>query len=108
MGNTIIEMLKIFTMGAILFVWVVRYANIVEEFRLYGYPNWLRDIVGILKISFAIMLLNQNVDIIKTGSLGISVLMICALLTHLKVKNPIPKMFPAATLLLINLFIFTS
>jgi hypothetical protein len=105
MENSIIEILKIFVLASILFVWVVRYGNIVEEFKFYGYPNWLRDIVGIFKIAFAVMLFNQNILVIKTGAIGISILMICALITHLKVKNPIPKMFPSAILLTINVVI---
>ena len=43
--------------ASIFFVWVVRYFNIVEEFKQYGLPNWLRDLVGILKMTFALMLL---------------------------------------------------
>jgi len=34
---------------SIFFVWVVRYGNVVEEFKHYGLPDWLRDLVGILK-----------------------------------------------------------
>ena len=47
--------LKILVGVSILFVWVVRYHNIVEEFKLYHLPDWLRDLVGILKITFAII-----------------------------------------------------
>lgn len=34
---------------SVFFVWVIRYANIVQEFKQYGLPDWLRDLVGILK-----------------------------------------------------------
>ena len=53
---SIIYVIKALVTGAIFFVWVVRYQNIVEEFKLYGLPSWLRDLVGILKLSFAFML----------------------------------------------------
>lgn len=106
MNNSLLEVLKIFVLSSILFVWVIRYSNIIEEFKFYNLPNWLRDFVGILKIAFAIMLLNDNVLIVKIGAIGISALMICALLTHLKVKNPPAKMLPSATLLVINMVIF--
>ena len=32
--------LKILVVGSIFFVWVVRYQNIIEEFKAYGFPAW--------------------------------------------------------------------
>jgi hypothetical protein len=61
--------------AAIFFVWVVRYANIVEEFKQFGLPEWLRDLVGILKLTFA------------------------AFVTLLRVGNPPFKMLPSLALL---------
>ena len=63
--------LKILVGVSILFVWVVRYHNIVEEFKLYHLPDWLRDLVGILKITFAngktkeYMFFDENYEILK-------------------------------------------
>ena len=37
--------------ASIFFVWVVRYNNIIQEFKQYGLPHWLRDLVGVLKLS---------------------------------------------------------
>ena len=42
--------------ASVFFVWVVRYENIVQEFKQYGLPGWLRDLVGILKMTFVLML----------------------------------------------------
>ena len=53
----LIEVLQVVTASSILFVWVVRYDNIITEFQQYQLPVWLRDMVGILKLSFSIMLL---------------------------------------------------
>ena len=53
----LVEILQIITATSILFVWIVRYENIIKEFQQYQLPVWLRDLVGIIKISFAIMLL---------------------------------------------------
>lgn len=93
--------------AAIFFVWVVRYQNIIEEFEQYGLPNWLRDLVGILKLTFSLMLL---IGITRplfaiVGGLGIAFLMACAFITHLRVKNPLSKMFPSLGLLAISLVI---
>ena len=106
MDQSLLEILKILVVASILFVWVIRYSNIVEEFKFYSLPNWLRDLVGILKISFAIMLLNENILLVQIGALGIAGLMICALATHFKVKNPFAKMLPSTALLVICLVIF--
>ncbi len=93
------SVLKILIFSSILFVWVIRYSNIVEEFKVYGYPDWLRDLVGIIKISFAVMLLNQSEQVNQTGAYGIAMLMLAALLTHFKIKNPLSKKLPSMVLL---------
>ena len=104
--DVIIELLKIAALVSILFVWVVRYNNIQKEFEQFNLPKWLRDIVGILKISFAVMLHSDISIIILIGSGGISLLMIAAIFTHFRVKNKLHKMLPALTLFLINMIIF--
>ena len=104
--DVIIEVLKIAALVSILFVWVVRYNNIQKEFEQFNLPKWLRDIVGILKISFAVMLHSDMSTIVLIGSGGISLLMIGAIFTHFRVKNKLHKMFPALTLFSINMIIF--
>ena len=59
----------------------------MEEFRTYGLPIWLRDLVGILKLSFLIMLFSNDLSIFIFGSLGIVGLIFAALFTHFKNKN---------------------
>ena len=104
--QSMLILLKTFVFSSVLFVWVIRYHNIVEEFKLFAYPNWLRDLVGILKITFAISILSADPNLVKVGSMGIALLMSAALLTHLKVKNPKFKMLPAFSLLILNLLIY--
>lgn len=100
-------LLQVFVAASIFFVWIVRYANIVEEFKQYRYPDWLRDSVGILKISCAILLL-IGIDRPRAaifGAIGIALLMVAAFVTHLRVKNPLLKMLPGVTLLVLALVI---
>jgi len=90
--------------ASVFFVWVVRYANIVQEFKQYGLPDWLRDLVGILKMTFALMLL-IGIDralFAVVGGIGIAILMGAAAVTHLRVKNPVFKMLPSLTLLVFS------
>jgi uncharacterized membrane protein YphA (DoxX/SURF4 family) len=92
---------------SIFFVWVVRYGNVSEEFKHYGLPNWLRDLVGILKLTFALMLLIgiERRPLAVAGGLGLALLMGCALFTHLRVKNPVVKMLPSLTLFVLSIVI---
>lgn len=92
--------LHVFVASSIFFVWVVRYPNIVEEFRQYGLPDWLRDLVGILKLSLAALLLVgiQRPALATAGGLGIAFLMLCAFIVHLRVRTPLFKRVPCIVL----------
>ena len=100
-----LELLCILVFGSIIFVWGVRYSNIKDEFKHFNLPTWLRDLVGIFKFAFAIMLLNDSLEIVHFGAIGIAVLMIAALLTHIRLKSSFPRMLPSAALLFACLLI---
>lgn len=104
----LIDAAKIIVLVAVLFVWAVRYANIVEEFRSYKLPNWLRDLVGILKISFVVMLQSSDTHLFRAGCAGLGILMTAALVVHLKVRNPFHKMLPALAMLSLSIFLLST
>lgn len=106
MTSTLSQLIKILISSSVLFVWVVRYQNIVEEFKQFRYPGWLRDLVGILKISFVFLILSSDLALVKIGAIGIATLMVAALITHLRVSNPFSKMLPSLTLLILSLITF--
>lgn len=87
--------------AAIFFVWVVRYDNIVAEFKGYELPDSLRDLVGILKLTFALLLLIgiERPFFAVLGGIGIATLMGAAVATHLRVKSVVFKMLPSLALL---------
>lgn len=99
--------LQAFVAASVFFVWVVRYTNTVQEFSRYGLPDWLRDLVGILKLNFSLMLLIgiERVPLAMVGGIGIAVLMGAAVVTHLRMKNPIFKMLPSLTLMVLSVII---
>ena len=101
----IVEALKIISSVAIFFVWVVRYDNIKKEFVEYNLPSWVRDLVGILKLSFAVMLQFSNEEVVKIGALGISVLMFGAVATHLRLKSNFRRYIASVAMLSISCFI---
>ena len=51
------------------------------------------------------MLFSNDLSIVIFGSLGIASLMFAALFTHLRIKNPIYKMLPSMSLMLISFII---
>ena len=93
--------------ASVFFVWVVRYDNIVQEFKQYGLPDWLRDLVGVLKMTLSLLLVSgsERGPFAVAGGIGIAVLMGAALVTHLRVKNPVFKMLPSLTLLVFSVVI---
>ena len=103
--DNVIDALKIISSVAIFFVWVVRYDNIKKEFIDYNLPTWVRDLVGILKISFAAMLQFSNEELVKIGALGISVLMFGAVVTHLRLKSNFRRYIASVAMLSISVFI---
>ena len=102
--NTIILALKILIAASIFFVWVVRYKNIIKEFEEYGLPAWLRDLTGILQLTFAAILLfgEQDLHIPVLGALGIAVLMGCAQIVHIRAGTRVFRRVPSLVLLLLS------
>ena len=98
---------QVLVASSIFFVWVVRYDNIVSEFRQYGLPDWLRDLVGILKLSLAALLLIgiQRPVLATAAGWGIAFLMLCAFAVHLRAHTPVPRRLPSLALLLLGLFV---
>ena len=90
---------------SIFFLWVVRYKNMIEEFKGYNYPYWFRDFTGILMLSFSAMIMKNKTELIILGCLGIIIQMLGALWTHYMVQNPLRKTIPAFAVLGVCIFI---
>ena len=106
--SVLLDAFKIIVTSAIFFVWFIRYDNIKKEFKEYNLPTWFRDLVGILKISFSIMIHSNNKDIVLIGSLGILALMFGAVITHIRMKNNFRKYIASVAMLTITSFILLS
>ncbi|MDJ0367450.1 DoxX family protein [Hymenobacter sp. H14-R3] len=92
---------------SIVVVWVFRFDNIVKEFKQYGLPDLVRNMVGATKISLATLLLAGIwfPKLVLVPALIMAFLMVCAQLAHLKVHNPWYKYVPSLLLLLLSLFV---
>ena len=92
---------------SVFFVWIFRYDNIVVEFKVYGYSDLLRNFVGVAKTSTSTLLilgLWYN-EITIYASLSMAFFMLCAQLSHIKVKNPFIKFVQSLIFLIMSLFI---
>ncbi|MEM7646603.1 MAG: DoxX family protein [Pseudomonadota bacterium] len=77
--------------------------NMKEEFAAYGLPQWAFFMIGFLKIGFASLILASlwSPQLIVIGAAGLGVLMLGAVLMHVKVKDQFIKTVPALLMLLI-------
>ena len=103
--DILIELIKVVSSVAIFFVWVVRYENIRKEFDDYNLPTWLRDLTGILKLSFAWMLHSSDSNVVIAGSSGITLLMLAAVVTHVRLKSTFRRYIASVTMLLLSVTI---
>lgn len=92
---------------SVLYVWVFRFENIIQEFKQYDLSDLVRNMVGASKISLSALLIAGVFfpGLILFSSLGMAFFMFCAQLAHIKVKNPITKYIPSFVFLVLSLFI---
>ncbi|MEX0598890.1 MAG: DoxX family protein [Candidatus Paceibacterota bacterium] len=97
-------------------VWVLRFRkptrwrggtakSMKEEFETYGLPLWFMNLIGFLKLSLATLLIVGIFlpDLVKLAAIGMACLMLGAVVMHIKVKDPVMKLFPAFTFLVLSL-----
>lgn len=106
--ETLIELIKIIIGVTLVFVWLIRYDNIIEEFKTYRLPEWLRDLTGVTKLVSAVLIQSSDQVLVLVGATSLIFLMIAALGVHIRIKNPIIKMGPALIMLGLNLFLIIN
>jgi hypothetical protein len=119
--ESIILIIQIVIALAIFNVWILRFRkptdwrggearNMREEFEVYGLPGWFLGLVGFLKLLFAALLIVGIwfPPLTIPAAVGMAVLMLGAVLMHLKVKDPLKKSLPAFSLLVLALVVAFS
>ncbi len=109
---TIIMILQLVIAIGLINVWIFRFdrateyrggdaKNMKEEFIAYGLPVWLMYFVGFMKLAIAIMLIISFwvEELLVYNLVVLALLMVAALLMHVKVKDPIKKSYPALSIL---------
>ena len=123
----IIIIIKIITALGIFNVWMLRYNKLTEyrggnarslkeEFETYGLNLWLMYIIGAIKIGVSILFIiscfSGYINILDFavfyGSAIMSLIMIGAILMHLKVNDPFKKSIPAIAMLAFYSIIFLN
>lgn len=102
----------------ILNVWLLRFnkaskyrgnnaPNMEKEFEAYGLPKPTMYVVGGLKLFFAIGLMAGVYfeELVSPSAIGIAVLMMGAILMHIRVQDEPIKSFPAFLLMAFSLLV---
>jgi uncharacterized membrane protein YphA (DoxX/SURF4 family) len=81
--------------------------NLREEFEAYGLPSWFMYVIGSAKVLLATLLLvGIWVPVLtRPAAIGMAALMLGAVLMHFKVKDPLKRSLPAATMLVLALIV---
>lgn len=103
---------------AMLDVWLLRYERplrarggdartMVEEFKVYGLPDWMLPLVRVLKLGAGTLMVVGIWYPVAAAIAGIIlvVLMGGAILMHLKVKDPLLKSVPATFFFVLSCYV---
>ncbi len=108
--------IKVIIAICIVNVWLFRFSKstpwrggkaktMKQEFEAYGLPEWFMIVVGTAKVILSLVLLAsihyKHLELY--GAYGIAVLMVGAIIMHLKIKDPIKKSLPAFIFLALSL-----
>lgn len=85
-------------------------ASMSEEFSAYGLSPTLMYVVGALKVAAALALLAGiwMPILVIPAAMVVALLMLGALTMHMKIKDPLKKSLPAATVLILTLAIIAN
>ena len=120
MMDTLVMALQIVIEIVIFEVWIFRpnldtnyragnAKNIVEEFAVYGLPKWSVYVVGATKLTLALALIVGiwYTQLAQYAVMGMGILMVGALICHLKTRDdPLSRAAPASIMLVMCFLVF--
>ena len=105
----------------LLNVWLIRFNkptmyrggdsnSMAEEFSTYGLPKWFMYVIGFMKVIIAILLIiGIWIDALNFYCyISLCILMLGAIIMHLKVKDKIIKSVPALSILTLLLVLLRN
>jgi hypothetical protein len=92
---------------SVAYVWIFRFHNVIEEFKLFGLSDITRNFVGASKISVATLIVVGiwYSSLVFIPSVLMGLFMIAAQYFHFKAKNPFIKHLPSLILLILCAFL---
>jgi hypothetical protein len=116
--ETVVTVIQVVIALGIFNVWILRFGkstawrggqaqNMKEEFQVYGLPGWAVGMIGFLKLLFAASLIAGLwlPALTQPAAIGLAILMLGAVLMHIKVKDPLKKSLPAFSVLVLCLIV---
>jgi hypothetical protein len=110
--HSLVLVLQLIVALGLLNVWLIRAGNgtpyrggdatsLKEEFAVYGLPDWMRIVVGSLKVGAAVALVAGVwiTQLVLPAAVVVSVLMVGAISMHFKVHDPVKRFVPAVVVL---------
>jgi hypothetical protein len=105
-----IEFAQIIVSFSVAYVWVMRFDNVVKEFKQFGLSDLVRNFVGATKIALATLIgagiWFPALILIPTVLMGL--FMVAAQYFHFKMSNPFFKHLPSLFLFVLCVFIAIS
>ena len=114
-------LLQVIIALGIINVWVLRRdrptnyrpegaSNISEEFSRYGFSNDFRLMIGATKLTLAALLVLgiAYAPLAVAAASGMTILMLGAVVSHMKVSDPIIKSVPALLMLLMSVVVIVA
>jgi len=114
--KTVLLATQIAAASTILNVWLLRRQvaspwrgassrTLREEFAAYGLPSWAMRLVGVGKVTCALMLLAGVLypTLVRPAAMALALFMTGAIAMHIRVADPVRKSMPAAAVLTLAL-----
>ena len=103
----LIILVQIVLSVSVVYVWVFRFHNVVEEFKKFGLTDVTRNLVGATKISLATLIFAGiwYSSLVFIPSILMGLFMIGAQYFHFKIKNTFIKHMPSLILLILCAFL---
>ena len=84
--------------------------SLKDEFKAYGYPDWFFYFIFVLKTTLALFIFSGIwfESFLYIGSIGMTLLMLGAIFSHIKIKDSFIKVVPATVMFCLSAFLVTS
>ena len=118
---SVVQVFQVLIAIGLVNVWLIRFgrptafrgggaANMRQEFEVYGLPSWSVGVIGLAKLTIAVLLITGIwfPIVTKPAAAGLVLLMSGAVWMHVKVRDPLAKSVPALAILVMTASVIIS